>query len=259
MQIKRGLIETPEGYLHYREAGQGNALVLLHQVPLSSLEFSEVLPALARQRRVIALDLPGYGCSDTPPRGLTLADYAAAVIRLFDELQLEYADLLGTHTGAAIANAVAAQSPERVRRLILNGAPAWQQWAQRYEMIARCQPLELDAEGASIKEQWERLRHDTDDAKLIRRFLREKLKAGAVWYAGDVASFTHDFIADFVRATAPTLLLQGSRDRLADLSEPLQRLRPDVRETMIAGGSGWLAWEMPERFVEEVERFLDSA
>lgn len=256
MQMKRGLMETPEGYLHYREAGQGRPLVLLHQVPLSSLEFSEVQPALARNRRVIALDLPGYGCSDAPPRGLAMDDYATAVLRLLDGLQFEHTDLLGVHTGAAIANAVAAANPARVRRLILSGAPAWEQWSQRYEMFARCQPFDFDAEGATLKEQWERLRQFTDDAKLIRRFLREKVKAGPIWYTGDVAALTHDFIADFVRVQAPTLLLNGSRDLLADLSEPLQKLRPDVQEVLIGGGGNWLAWEEPERLVEEVERFL---
>jgi pimeloyl-ACP methyl ester carboxylesterase len=254
--MKRGLIETPDGYLHFREAGQGSPLVLLHQVPLSSFEFNDVQPALARQRRVIALDLPGYGCSDVPPRGLAMSDYVAAVLRLLDTLQLEDADLLGVQTGAAIATAVAANHPARVRRLILGGAPAWRQWAQRYEMFARCQPFEFDAEGASVKEQWERLRQSTDETKLLRRFLREKVKAGPVWYAAQVAVLTHDFSADFVRVQAPTLLLNGSRDALADLSEPLTRLRPDVHEAVIAGGGEWLAWEMPERFAEEVERFL---
>jgi pimeloyl-ACP methyl ester carboxylesterase len=256
MQIKRGLIETPDGYLHYREAGQGSPVVLLHQVPLSSLEFSEVLPMLARRRRVIALDLPGYGCSDAPARGFVMNDYVAAVLRLLDELQFEHIDLLGVQAGAAIATAVAAAHPERVRRMILGGAPAWPQWSQRYEMFARCQPFDFDAEGTALREQWEQLRQATDDAKLMRRFIREKVKAGPLWYTAQVAVFTHDFIADFKRVQAPTLLLNGSRSLLADLSEPLTRLRPDVHETMIAGGGDWLAWEMPERVADEVEHFL---
>ncbi len=256
MQMKRSLIETPEGHLHYREAGQGSPLILLHQVPLSSLEFSEVQPALARNRRVIALDLPGYGCSDAPPRGYAMTDYVAVVMRLFDELQFEHADLLGVQSGAAIANAVAAAHPERIRRMILSNAPAWQQWSQRYEMFARCQPFDFDADGASIKEQWGLMRQSTDDTRLMRRLLREKVKAGPIWYAAQVAVFTHDFMADFLRVQAPTLLLNGSRSPLADLSEPLTKLRPDVQEVMITGGGDWLAWEMPERFVEEVERFL---
>jgi len=256
MQIKRSLIETPDGYLHYREAGQGSPLILLHQVPLSSLEFSEVQPVLARNRRVVALDLPGYGCSDAPPRGFAMSDYVAVVTRLLEELQFEHTDLLGVQSGAAIANAVAAAHPARVRRLILSNAPAWRQWSQRYEMFARCQPLDFDAEGASLKAQWEQLRQSTDDSKLMRRFLREMIKAGPIWYAAQVAVFTHDFIADFLRVQAPTLLLNGSRSPLPDLSEPLIKLRPDVQETMITSGGDWLAWEMPERFVEEVERFL---
>lgn len=256
-KLKRGLIETPDGHLHYREAGLGAPLLLLHQVPLSSLEFSAVQPRLAQTgRRVIAADLLGYGCSDAPARGLTIEDYAASIIHLMDGLGLARADVLGVHTGAAVANAVAANFPERVGKLVLNGAPAWEDWQTRYAMLARCQPFELDAEGASIKEQWERLRRYTDDVQLIRRFISEKLKAGPIWYPGYVAVFTHDFIATFARVQAQTLLLTGSLDMLAECSAPLKRVRPDLPEVIIEGGGNWLALEHPGRFAEEVTRFL---
>ncbi|MBI1759883.1 MAG: alpha/beta hydrolase [Acidobacteria bacterium] len=255
--LKRGLFKTPDGYVHYREMGAGTPLMLLHQVPLSSLEFSEVQPLLAQTgRHVIAADLLGYGCSDAPARGLTLEDYADSIIHLLDGLGLAQADLLGVHTGAAVANAVAANYPARVGKLVLNGAPAWERWQDRYAMLARCQPFELDAEGAAIKWQWERLRQYTDDVNLIRRCIAEKLKAGPIWYPGYVAVFTHDFLATFARVQAPTLLLTGSQDMLVECSAPLKRLRPELREVVIEGGGNWLAWEQPARFAEEVARFL---
>ena len=257
-RFKRGLIETPDGYVHYREAGAGEPLVLLHQVPLSGEEFSAVLPLLAQTRRAIAVDLPGYGCSDVPARGLTMNDYAASIVRVLDGLNITRADLCGVHTGAAVANAVAAEYPDRVRKLILNGAPLWQCWQERYAMFARCQPFELDAEGTSIKWQWERLRQYTDDAALIRRFIGEKLKAGPIWFASYVAVFTHDFAANLARVSAPLLLLTGTQDMLVESNAAAKHLRPDLREVLIEGGGNWLALEQPAQFVAAVEAFLNA-
>ena len=258
VKIKRGLIETPDGYIHYRTAGEGEPLVLLHQVPLSSLEFAAVLPLLAAKRRVIAFDLLGYGCSDAPSRGLTIGDFATSIIHALNGLKIERADLLGTHTGGVVANEIAATSPDRVHRLIVSGPAAWESWQQRYEFFARCRPFELDAEGASIKAQWETLSALTDDVTMIRRFITEKIKASPIWYAGYVAVFSADFAASFAQVIAPTMFLTGSRDMLAACGARLKALRPEVYEVIIADAGNWLAWEVPERFVAEVEQFLTA-
>ena len=80
--MKRHLIDTTMGQVHCVTAGSGAGvpLVLLHQTPRSIDEFAEVIPLLARSRRVIAIDTPGYGASDPVPGQPTVADYANAVV-----------------------------------------------------------------------------------------------------------------------------------------------------------------------------------
>jgi len=258
-QMKRAFADTPDGQMHYRVAGEGDPLIMLHQVPLSSLEFIDVQLPLAEKRRVIAPDLLGYGCSDAPSRGMTIADYATSIISLMNEMRIERTDLLGVHTGGAVANEIAAAYPERVNRLIIVGAPDWDTWQHRYESFARCHPFELDAEGASIKEQWARLARFTNDDKLIRRFISEKLKASPIWYVAYVAVFTYDFRARFTQVKAPLLFLVGSGDILVERTAPLKKIRPDAQEVVVEGATSWLAWEQPNRFIVEVERFLSTA
>ena len=102
--------ESALGQVHCVVAGEGAGapLLLLHQTPRSTDEFAEVLPLLARQRRVIAIDTPGYGCSDRVPGQPSIADYAGAAIDVLDALGIEQATVVGHHTGAVIAVELAA-------------------------------------------------------------------------------------------------------------------------------------------------------
>ena len=61
--IRRSYADTPEGQIHYAEAGQGKPVLLLHQTPRSWDEYRDVLPILGRKYRVIAMDTIGFGDS----------------------------------------------------------------------------------------------------------------------------------------------------------------------------------------------------
>lgn len=115
---RRAYAETPAGQLHYRESGDpgGVPLVLLHQTASSSVQWAaRVLPLLPAGIRAIALDTPGFGLSDPPPRPSPgMPWYAGRVRDLLDALGIERAHLAGHHTGAMIALEVAAAHPERV-------------------------------------------------------------------------------------------------------------------------------------------------
>jgi pimeloyl-ACP methyl ester carboxylesterase len=256
--IKRNFVETARGQMHYRLAGIGNPLVMLHQVPLSSVEFCDVLPGLAEKRQVITPDLLGYGCSDPPNRGMDIPAYAAGIIEMLDALGIDRCDLLGVHSGASVANEIAAAFPERIRKLIVIGAAAWEDWQDRYQMFARCQPFLFDAEGESVRYQWGRLTLYTDKPHIFQRFITEKVKASPLWYTAYVAVFTYDFITRFRQVKAPLLFLVGEKDFLAENTACLKALRPDAAEKVIEDGSVWLAWDKPAEFIESVEEFLDG-
>jgi len=118
---QRHFFNTPLGDVHYIDAGQAERppVVLLHQTPRSVDEFAEVIPILAERHRVLAVDNPGYGCSDTPPRQPTVEEYADVVVALLDHLAIPRAHLVGHHTGAILAVDIAARHPSRVERLVL--------------------------------------------------------------------------------------------------------------------------------------------
>jgi pimeloyl-ACP methyl ester carboxylesterase len=120
IRVKRAFLDTEDGQILYRIAGEGQALVLLHMNPRSSDEFRELMPIFAQNYRVIAMDLMGFGDSDKPPRIYSIADYAETVIALLDELEIEKANILGNHTGAYITSEVAAKYPQRVEKIILS-------------------------------------------------------------------------------------------------------------------------------------------
>lgn len=96
-------------------------IILVHGINMSSDVWKEVATLLARDRRVVALDLRGHGASDkSGPFGAE--DYAADVLATLDHLGLERTHVAGTSFGGSVACAVAARSPERVASLTAVGS-----------------------------------------------------------------------------------------------------------------------------------------
>ena len=76
--FREGFVQTNgHGRMHYLEAGSGTPLVLIHTNGGSAHQYAGVMPALARQFRVIAWDMPGHGDSDPVTRHYSIADYCA--------------------------------------------------------------------------------------------------------------------------------------------------------------------------------------
>ena len=66
--IKQAFVDLPQGQIHYRHAGDGPPLLLLHPTSFSSEAYLEIMPILAARFRVIAMDRFGHGGSDPPLR-----------------------------------------------------------------------------------------------------------------------------------------------------------------------------------------------
>ncbi|MEO1064310.1 MAG: alpha/beta fold hydrolase [Actinomycetota bacterium] len=151
-------IEVGWGVVHVREvgAGLGRPLVCLHQTPRSGDEFAELLDELGDRRHVVALDLPGMGRSTPHPDGATIPAYAEATVAAMATLG-GAVELLGHHTGAAVAAQVAADRPDLVRRLILS-SPPWVDAEQRAVRAARPGPgideIERSDDGAHLGALW---------------------------------------------------------------------------------------------------------
>lgn len=119
MDITNRSVQLSSGALHYLEAGEGPALVLLHGWGASSRYWLPTLAELARERRVVAVDLPGFGASPGLAEPATIARQAAVVGELVDALGLDIVDLAGHSYGASVAAVLAGALGQRVRRLAL--------------------------------------------------------------------------------------------------------------------------------------------
>lgn len=114
-------IQTASGPLHYREAGEGFPLILLHANPGDSRDFDAVIPELAKHHRLIALDWPGYGQSAPPldPDKVDVLSYYRHFVEFLDALELHQVSIIGNSLGGNIAARFSASHPERVARLVL--------------------------------------------------------------------------------------------------------------------------------------------
>ena len=109
--------------LYYEEHGSGRPLVLLHGGLSAASMYAPILPMLAKDRRVIAVDLQAHGHTadaDRPLRFETLGDDVAALI---GHLSLAQADVMGYSFGGATALRTAIQHPHLVRRLAVVSVP----------------------------------------------------------------------------------------------------------------------------------------
>lgn len=116
-------LTSPDGELHYHEAGDGPPLVLLHgSGPGVSgwANFGDNLSAFAAHFRALVLDLPGFGKSYTPEQNPAL-HAPDAVVAFLDGLGLDRTAILGNSLGGKIAARVAASHPSRITRLVTVG------------------------------------------------------------------------------------------------------------------------------------------
>jgi Predicted hydrolases or acyltransferases (alpha/beta hydrolase superfamily) len=127
--------------LYYYAAGSrgaGEPIVLIHGFPTSSHLWRDVVPLLPTGRRVVVLDLLGYGRSDRPTeRDLSIRGHAERVIALLDALRIQYAAIVGHDLGGGIAQYLAVRHPTRVERLCLIDSVAFDEWPTRQIKMAK--------------------------------------------------------------------------------------------------------------------------
>jgi len=105
--------------LHYREAGAGPPLVLVHGLGSCAEDWEYQVPAFAPHFRVICPDLRGHGASRAAPGPCTIEQFASDLRQVFRLLEVDNAVVLGISMGGAVALQLAADAPELVSRLVL--------------------------------------------------------------------------------------------------------------------------------------------
>jgi pimeloyl-ACP methyl ester carboxylesterase len=130
-RLRRAYFECRYGQLHVHNAipaGGGfdeqTTLLCLHASSGTGRAFLELSRIVGRSRSVYCPDTPGCGESDAPPRPPAIDAYRDAIGDFIDSMRFRQIDLLGAHSGAAVAAELAIARPKLVRRVIMVGAPA---------------------------------------------------------------------------------------------------------------------------------------
>lgn len=279
-RIRRGFVDGPDGQLHYREAGNGPPLLLLHLNSGTSTMYLPVLPHVATRFRVIAMDHPGYGDSDAPAEPYTtMAQWSAAAIALLDGLGIVRAHVVGHMTGANIAADLAATFPERVDRLVLSEVFNWNTPERRaaHERLHRLIPPSADL--AHLEPLWQRAFNlsQRDGRPINWTTLYHKFVAclrlnalnlargddGARAYgvmgwdgATPYAMCRHDVTAALARITAPTLVMHGEKSMLVRAHQSMTAAVPGARGFILPGGDFVSPLVEPEAWARPIIDFL---
>ncbi|MCL2632439.1 MAG: alpha/beta fold hydrolase, partial [Coriobacteriia bacterium] len=119
-------IETAGYRTNYHDYGQGDPVLLIHgSGPGVSAwaNWARVLPLLSERRRVLAIDMSGFGYTDRiEGMSYTMDAWVLQVLDFIDVLGIEKIDLVGNSFGGALALTFAIEHPERIRKLVLMGS-----------------------------------------------------------------------------------------------------------------------------------------
>lgn len=109
-------------HLHYEEIGNGEPLILLHGNGEDLTYFTHQMDYFSKKYRVIAIDTRGHGKSERGTEPFTIRQFALDLYKFMEEHQIDKANILGFSDGGNIALTFALMHPERILKLILNGA-----------------------------------------------------------------------------------------------------------------------------------------
>lgn len=219
---------------NYIDEGDGFPLILLHGNGEDLNYFEHQMKPLAEHFRVIALDTRGHGKSPRGEAPFSIRQFADDLLAFMDRLGIQKAHLLGFSDGGNIAMVFALAHPDRVGKLILNGANLDASGVKRSVQI----PIEI---GYRV-------------AKLFARRSPEARRNAEM--LGLMVNDPNVKPEELSRIKAPTLVIVGSKDMIKDSHTRLiARSIPGARLAIIEGDH-FVANKHPKEFNEAVIRFL---
>jgi len=248
---------------HAVTGGEGPPLLLVHGWPQTWYQWRLVMPTLARDFRVVAVDQRGIGLSGKPEEGYDTGTLANDLVALMDMLGHQRFALVGFDTGMPIAYALAADHPDRVERLVVGEAflPG----------LSPTPPLVLPPQLN------DRLWHiafnqlETVNEQLVTG--REAIYFGAEYAASagtnklpdDTVGYYVDRLASNPEAlrgskerrlTVPLLAIGGAESSGAMVGDTMQLVADDVQTLIIPGIGHWVAEQAPEELLAALTAFL---
>jgi len=260
--MKRAFIDTPEGQIHFRTEGRGEPVLLLHKASLSSEEYKEMIPILAKNYRVIAIDVLGCGDSDQPPFEPKFEDYVRNIIYCLDSLKIKKTHIVGRLFGASLAIEIAAIYPERVNKLVLCDCLCVEpELLRTHQEEYRDETVRFKENGSHLIEVWKsRGGKPQANLEMVQRATVEYLKSGLGARAGEShrAKFSFDVTPKLPQIKSPVLLLYSQRSGLYPRLEATKNLIQKCYALFIDGTAAFPTWEKPEEYSQTIIKFLRS-
>lgn len=216
------------------EKGQGEALILLHGNGENCDYFQGQTDEFARFFHVYAIDTRGHGKTPRGNAPFTIRQFADDLLDFMDAHQIGKAHLLGFSDGGNIAMIFAMKHPDRVNRLILNGA-------------------NLDAKGVKPSVQIS-IEIGYKIAKIFARISQAaKLNAEML---GLMVNDPNVLPEELVNIHAKTLVIAGTKDMIKDEHTRLIAQSIPDAQLVILEGNHFIANKCPQAFNDAVLKFL---
>lgn len=271
--VTHRFVEVAGVRLHIAEAGSGEPVILLHTMPQHWFAWHHIIPQLASDYHVIAVDFRGFGWSDAPPNGYDTMSRVADTLALMDALGLKRARVIGHGWGAWVGFFLCLRAPERVSHyLALNMVHPWPERRTTLTQAWRFWHTafwEYPRVGRLVLRHWPGftrflLCHWVSDATIwdepvLAEFV-ESSREPAHARAGEAVNWQyvlHDIpnlqrgANKAQRLTVPTLLLGGSEDVVISpkMLSGGERYADDLTVRIIAGSGHLLPEECPSAVV----------
>ncbi|HXF01262.1 MAG TPA: alpha/beta hydrolase [Solirubrobacterales bacterium] len=260
--------------VNYVELGSGPRLplVFVHGLSGSWQNWLENIPHFAREHRVLALDLPGFGHSPLPDWEISIEGYGRLLHNFCDALEVRGCAVVGNSMGGFISADAASAEPGRFEKLVLVSAAGISHarlHRQPAETLARmataAAPLLLRLQERGMRRprvRWATFKGLFQHPEELRReVLQEQFEngAGRPGFLPAVHGLVgYDILDQLAEVEVPTLIVWGRNDRVVPPQDALgfsKRLRNS--QTVIFDDTGHLPQlERPTRFNRVLETFL---
>jgi pimeloyl-ACP methyl ester carboxylesterase len=273
-------IDTGEVRLHAVMGGDGPPLLLIHGWPGSWYYWRLVMPPLARDFTVIAVDQRGIGLSDKPETGYDAGSLAKDLAGLMDALGHEKFAVVGVDTGLIIGYALAADYPHRVMRVALGEAPLpgitppyplilpdalvgrlwhlpFNQLKETNEKLVKGREAlfygaEFDASAGTRKLPPETIKYYVDGLASSD----EALHASFQLYRAFGTTTAQNVERKTRRLQMPVLAMGGEQSTGTMAADTMRLVADDVQGLVIPGVGHWLAEQGPEELLAALTAFL---
>lgn len=221
---------------YYIESGSGEAFILLHGNGEDHSYFKNQIGFFSKTRRVIALDTRGHGKTPRGVKPFTIEQFADDLSSFMEEHSIEKADILGFSDGGNIALVFTLKYPQKVKKLVINGANLYPKGLRTY--------VRLQAETVYLF------------SKMFSK-ISKKAKRRAELYAL-MAVQPHIDPSSLRSVFLPVLVIAGTKDMIKkEHTELIAKSIPGSRLLFIEG-SHFVAAEEPEKYNRAVEEFLEA-